>query len=144
MAIQKYETGGGVVIRDGHILLLDRPKRDEVRLPKGHIDPGETPELTALRETTEESGYVDLQIIAELGTQFVEFDRDGDHYIRTEHYFLMQLLSTKRVKRSENDEKQFRPIWVAMSEAAQQLTFPAEQQVVQKAIERYQQLGKDL
>ena len=55
MVIKRYETGGGVVVHEGKVLLLDRPKRGEVRLPKGHIDPGETPEMTALRETTEES-----------------------------------------------------------------------------------------
>ena len=67
--IQRYQTAGGVVIYQQQMLLLDRPARQEVRLPKGHIDPGETPAITALRETREESGYVDLTILAEAAMQ---------------------------------------------------------------------------
>ena len=104
-------------------------------LPKGHIDPGETPELTALRETTEESGYADLQIIADLGCQLVEFDYEDIHYIRDEHYFLMQLTGMQRIKRSKLDEKQFRPIWVSFADAVAKLTFPAEKQVVSLALQ---------
>jgi 8-oxo-dGTP pyrophosphatase MutT (NUDIX family) len=85
--IQRYETGGGVVIYQQRMLLLNRPTRQEVRLPKGHIDPGESPVMTSLRETGEESGYVDLLILADLGSQVVTFQRDGQQYIRTEFYF---------------------------------------------------------
>lgn len=135
MVIKRYETGGGIVVHEGKVLLLDRPKRGEVRLPKGHIDPGETPEMTALRETTEESGYADLQIIAALGCHLVEFDYEDTHYIRNEYYFLMQLTGTQRIKRSKLDEKQFRPIWVPFADAVAKLTFPAEKQVVSLALQ---------
>jgi len=88
--VVRYRAAGGVVVDGERVLVLRRPGRGEVRLPKGHIDPGETPRAAALREVGEESGYADLEIVADLGTQTVEFDWDGRHYVRDEHYFLMQ------------------------------------------------------
>ena len=138
MALVKYSTGGGVVIDEEKMLLLDRPKRKEIRLPKGHIEAGETPDVTALRETTEETGYSDLEIVADLGESEVEFDHNGDHYVRTEHYFLMRLLSKKQNKRGKTDEEQFRPIWLPLTTAPQALTFDAERKIAYLAIEQVQ------
>jgi 8-oxo-dGTP pyrophosphatase MutT (NUDIX family) len=61
---------GGVVFRpvgDGHHVLLVRSSRSpRWVLPKGHIDAGETPEETAVREVREEAG-VDASIHGEVG-----------------------------------------------------------------------------
>ncbi len=135
MATKHYSAAGGVVIDAGTMLLLDRPLRREVRLPKGHIDAGETPERAALRETAEESGYADLEIIDDLGRQVVTYTFQGDDFVRTEHYFLMRLLSPRRVARSRKDEAQFTPLWLPLAEAVDRLTFEAEQQFAQRAIE---------
>ncbi|HEY7293662.1 MAG TPA: NUDIX domain-containing protein [Dehalococcoidia bacterium] len=44
--LRRYHTAGGIVVRDGRALLLHRIKGHvgEVRLPKGHVEPGETEE----------------------------------------------------------------------------------------------------
>ncbi|MDQ3249923.1 MAG: NUDIX domain-containing protein [Chloroflexota bacterium] len=132
--IRRYSAAGGVVIDQGKMLLLDRPKRGEVRLPKGHIDPGEAPAETALRETTEESGYADLVIVADLGSQEVEFEHQGRHTIRTEYYYLMRLQSDHQVARDLHDAGQFRIQWTALDQAIDQLTYPSEQAMARKAI----------
>jgi len=154
MAIRRYKAAGGVVIQRGmiegldkeldeekaYVLLLDRPDRDEVRLPKGHIDPGEDAQEAALRETEEEAGFADLSILADLGSQTVEFDYKGRHYIRGERYFLMTLRSSRCSVRPTQDEEQFRPLWIELENAADRLTFDAEQTVVRAAVERYRKL----
>ncbi len=137
MATKTYRAAGGVVIDGDRMLLLDRPLRREVRLPKGHIDPGETATVAALRETAEESGYDDLEIVADLGSQVVKFNYLGDDFVREEHYYLMRLVSERTVRRNRKDEAQFHPIWVALDEAAARLTFPPEQQFAQRAIDIY-------
>jgi len=135
MTTKTYRSAGGVVIDGDRMLLLDRPLRREVRLPKGHIDPGETATIAALRETTEESGYGDLEIVADLGSQVVKFNYLGDDYVREEHYYLMRLVSERTIRRTRKDETQFKPIWVFLDEAAARLTFPAEQQFAQRAVD---------
>ncbi len=129
-----YESAGSVVIHNGHMLLLDRPGRGEVRLPKGHIDPGESPAMCALRETTEESGYADLEIVTDLGMNDVEFTNGNKNVVRTEHYFLVRLRSERMTRRTENDAAQFTVLWVALDEAVARLTFEAEQAVAVAAL----------
>jgi 8-oxo-dGTP pyrophosphatase MutT (NUDIX family) len=134
----EYVAAGTVIIHDGQMLLLDRPRRGEVRLPKGHVDPGETHSETALRETIEETGYFELEIVADLGEHLVEFDHEGIHYRRTEHYYLVRKLGDGQEPRSPKDEQQFRVMWVPMAEAVEQLTYLAEQEVALAAIAAYQ------
>ncbi len=130
-----YTAAGGVVTSadQTEILLLIRPEQDEVRLPKGHIDPGETPRETALRETQEESGYSDLEILADLGTQLVVFSVDNKVVQRTEHYFLMRARSRQQIERPPVDAEQFFTIWVSWDEALEHITFEAEKLWIQKA-----------
>src|SRR5688500_12421780 len=56
----REHSAGGVVIRehDGRYeLAAIRPAhRAVLALPKGHVDPGETPEVAAQREVLEETG----------------------------------------------------------------------------------------
>jgi 8-oxo-dGTP pyrophosphatase MutT (NUDIX family) len=134
-----YSAAGGIVVHEGKMLLLNRPTRQEVRLPKGHIEDGETPEAAALRETSEETGYGDLSILAALGNQLIEFDYQDIHIVRLEYYFLMRLESSRQQQRSAKDELQFQPLWVALAQAADQLTYEAEKNMARRAIQRLEQ-----
>lgn len=134
MALRRYRAAGGVVIHQGKMLLLDRPSRDEVRLPKGHIEAGETAAQTALRETTEETGYADLLLVHDLGSQEIEFEYQGDHYRRQEQYFLMNLASERQVERSHGDRADFAVRWVEMADAPDELTYESEQSVAVAAV----------
>ena len=62
------EHCAGIVIyrneSDGRrYLLLHHRDGGHWSLPKGHIEPGESPENAALRETREETGIADIEII---------------------------------------------------------------------------------
>lgn len=133
----RYTAAGGVVIHQAKVLLLDRPARGEIRLPKGHLEEGETPEITALRETVEETGYAELAIVADLGSQVVEFDYDGSHCVRTEHYFLMRLVSDRQVARNAHDSAEFNVLWSPLAQAVDRLSFASEKAVAHKAIAHY-------
>ena len=52
----RVDAAGGVVVRDGRVLLVHRPRYDDWSLPKGKLDPGESFEEAALREVEEETG----------------------------------------------------------------------------------------
>ncbi|RIK34846.1 MAG: hypothetical protein DCC55_32140 [Chloroflexi bacterium] len=130
----EYDAAGGVVVDGSQMLLLDRPERGEVRLPKGHIEAGESAGTAALRETAEETGYDHLVIVADLGEQVVEFDYQGKHIIRREHFFLMRPVSHHQSPRAPADEAQFRVRWSSLDEAVGQLTFAAEQEMARRAL----------
>lgn len=145
MDTRAYETGGGIVFdhRD-RILLIERHvpreegERHEIRLPKGHIDPGETPEQAALREVREETGYGALEVLAPLGHHDVEFDYAGAHVQRREHYFLMRLLDDTpgQPNFSHGEEALFRVRWVAgLDEAIHLLTYESEKEFARRARE---------
>ena len=128
-----YRAAGGVVIHQGKVLLLDRPSRGEVRLPKGHIEEGESPAEAALREVREEAGYAHLDVVADLGTQRVQFEDSRRQVTRDEYYFLMRLRDEGQVERDEQ-EQQFIPLWTLAADALGCLTFEAEREFVRRAL----------
>jgi 8-oxo-dGTP diphosphatase len=127
----RYTAAGGVVVHDGRVLALRRPGRGEVRLPKGHVEPGENVQAAAVRETREESGYAGLMVVADLGTQVVEFDYAGRHVVRHERYFLMALASHPYLP--TRGEEQFEPLWLTWDEVLAALTFEEEREWVRRA-----------
>ena len=131
----RYQAAGGVVVDGDKVLVLRRPSRDEVRLPKGHIKKGESRAEAALREVIEESGYADLEIQTDLGHQVVEYDYEGAHVVRDEYYFAMRLRSERQIEREEG-EFQFIPDWIAWEEALAELTFEPECEWVRRAQEK--------
>jgi 8-oxo-dGTP pyrophosphatase MutT (NUDIX family) len=53
----RIRAAGGVVVRDGAVLVVHRPRYDDWSFPKGKADhDGEPDEDTALREVQEETG----------------------------------------------------------------------------------------
>jgi 8-oxo-dGTP pyrophosphatase MutT (NUDIX family) len=133
----RYESAGGVVVEGERVLVLRRPSRDEIRLPKGHVEEGESALETALREVAEESGYDDLETVADLGRQIVEFDYKGTHVVRDERYFLMRPQSLHHIER-EKKELQFIPDWLDWDEALAALSYEAEREWVRRAREAAQ------
>jgi 8-oxo-dGTP pyrophosphatase MutT (NUDIX family) len=127
-----YSAAGGVVVQEDQVLVLRRPSRDEVRLPKGHVKASESVQRAAMREVTEESGYADVEIVCDLGEQIVEFDFRGQHVIRVERYFLMTATTSRQVER-EPQEAQFLPDWLGWDEALSELTFEPEREWVRRA-----------
>ncbi len=143
--IKRYRAAGGVVLDEqGRVLLLQREVRRtdtpnlEIRLPKGHIEPGETPEEAALREVCEESGYCHLALVADLGELHNEFDFRNKRVIRDERYYLMRLTRPDRQPshhpHPHSEEALFQPLWASsLDEAEALLTFESEKTFIRRA-----------
>jgi 8-oxo-dGTP diphosphatase len=110
-------AGGGVILRDGCLLVVHRSRYDDWSLPKGKLEPGETWEQAALREVEEETGLV-CTLGEEVGmTRYLD-GRGRDKLVR---YFRM---SADGEPRPCNEVDEVR--WVPLTEAAGFLTHAPE------------------
>src|SRR5919107_5088546 len=57
MEPDEVRAAGGLIVRDGRVAVVHRPKYDDWSLPKGKLDPGEGFVEAALREVEEETGF---------------------------------------------------------------------------------------
>lgn len=141
---KQYRAAGGIVLDGrGKVLLLERvvPReegpRHEIRLPKGHLDPGESSEAAALREVCEESGYCEVELVLDLGENIVEYQHRGDQITRHERYFLMRLRRDAHRPPAvdpDSEEALFRVRWARdLDEAEQLLTYEGEKLFVRRA-----------
>jgi ADP-ribose pyrophosphatase YjhB (NUDIX family) len=116
--LKRIEQAGGIAVRkDGErwSILLVRAKKDPTVwiFPKGHIEPGETADEAALRETEEEAG-VRGELAGPVGAP-LEF-QSGREPVRVQ-YFL--ILATAEAESPEGRVKR----WYPLERAAEQLTF---------------------
>jgi 8-oxo-dGTP pyrophosphatase MutT (NUDIX family) len=133
---REYASAGGVVAAGGRVLVLKQEIRAgpdgriEMRLPKGHIEPGESRAAAARREVEEEAGLPAPHILADLGHQTVEFDWQGHHTVRDESYFLM---APAPGTPEAPPEAQFERLWLPWEEALARLTYAAEREWLRRA-----------
>jgi 8-oxo-dGTP pyrophosphatase MutT (NUDIX family) len=122
------QQAGGIVFRRnraGISILLVRAKRDPSAwiFPKGHIEPGETPRVTAVRETREEAG-VQGESLGEIGDP-QEFEWAGRWY--RVQYFLIRL--TAETNETDGREK----AWFPFDEALDRVSFPSARDLLRQA-----------
>ena len=101
--------------RDSQVFYLVVSSSDGINwvLPKGHIDPGETPEIAALRELAEEAGVVG-EIVALLSVR--QF-RKGAKELQAQYFLVRETGATESI-----ENRTIR--WEAEAEALELLTFP--------------------
>ncbi len=89
---RRETSAGGVVYRregGGYRLMLIRDRFGRWSMPKGRIEPGETPEEAALREIEEETGVVGRIVAVLPATRY--FFRDGETLVeKAVEYFLVE------------------------------------------------------
>ncbi|MEQ8719580.1 MAG: NUDIX hydrolase [Acidimicrobiales bacterium] len=124
----EVEAAGGVVIDDGRVLVVHRPRYDDWSLPKGKLDPGETHEQAALREVAEETGHV-----CALGRRIGDITYT-DHRGRSKRvrYWVMTATDggTGFVPNDEVDEL----AWVGVESAYALLSYERDRAVLRRAL----------
>lgn len=104
------------------------------QLPKGLIDPGETPKIAALREVREEAG-IETDLIELIET--IEYWYFGDYrgervrFHKSVHFYLL-IYKSGDVENHDSEVLEAR--WVKADEAIEMLAFKSEKAVVEKAL----------
>ena len=111
-------AAGGLVVRDGRVVLVHRPKYDDWSFPKGKCHEGESDEACALREVEEETG-LRCELLEELGqTSYVD-SRGRSKIVR---YWRMRAVDGEFVPDGEVDEIR----WQTLEDAAGLLSWPRD------------------
>lgn len=133
-------SAGGVVVRGepGHeqIAAIVPVRRAPggapvLCLPKGHIDPGESPLQAALREVREEAG-VTAEPIADLGEVRYWYRRDGRSVPKSVVFFLLRYLHGDT---SDHDDEVAEARWIDLREALTELSYEGERETIARALE---------
>jgi 8-oxo-dGTP pyrophosphatase MutT (NUDIX family) len=124
-----FTRAGGIVFRyDGgdprYLVITAKKNTHHWVLPKGHIDPGETPAEAALREVLEETG-VKARIIKPLGVSRIQTAPPSILIL----FFLMEYLG--EIRKSENRQKR----WCSFDEGIRLLSFQNARNLITKAHE---------
>jgi 8-oxo-dGTP pyrophosphatase MutT (NUDIX family) len=128
-------SAGGVVVRGDEVVVIVPTRRaaDGTRvlaLPKGHVDPGETPVQAAQREVREETGIV-ADPVERLGETRYWYRRDGSTIGKAVSFFLFDHVGGDI---ADHDDEVEEVRWIALEEAERELSHAAEREMVTLAI----------
>jgi 8-oxo-dGTP pyrophosphatase MutT (NUDIX family) len=127
-------SSGGVVFRravQDHRFLLIRDPYGNWGLPKGHLEGGETPIEAAVREVAEETGLLELSVIAQLPTIDWYF-KDGTVVVHKFcHFFLIESPAGEPCPQA--DEGITECIWLPLDGALNTLSYANAREVLRAA-----------
>lgn len=88
-------AGGIVKNKKGDLLFIRKNKKWD--LPKGQVKKGEKKKAAALRETSEECGVKQLEVIAKIGKTYHIGSRNGKRFFKTTHWFEMNCFDEQNI-----------------------------------------------
>ena len=120
---EEVQAAGGVVVRDGRVAVVHRPKYEDWTLPKGKLDPSEGFEEAALREVLEETG-----LRCTLGPELVSSNYvDGRGRPKVVRYWAMTV--AEAFERQPDDEVDAMA-WLPIDTAERRLTYGRDVEVL--------------
>lgn len=130
-------SAGGVAFRHGptgiDVALVLVGKQRRWQLPKGLVDAGETPEVTALREVREEAG-IQTTLLAPIETiEYWYVGKQGEAPVRFHKFVHCYLLAYQSGDVTNHDWEVHEARWVPLGDAPTMLAFASERRVVEKA-----------
>jgi 8-oxo-dGTP pyrophosphatase MutT (NUDIX family) len=132
---EQERSAGGVVVRGGETIVIVPTRRGAqgqkvLALPKGHVDPGETPDQTALREVREETG-VEAELVERLGEVRYFYQRGGKRIFKRVTFYL---LAYRDGSLEDHDDEVEEARWMPLEEAVTALSYDGEREMAQRAL----------
>jgi 8-oxo-dGTP diphosphatase len=119
-------AAGTILMRNGEVLLVHRPRYDDWSFPKGKVDGAELLPLTAIRECEEETGFLAV-LGPNLGIDRYETDQ-GEKQV---HYWRARVLEDLGFA---PDEEVDQVAWIPFDQVAQHLTYAQDLEFLERAI----------
>ena len=136
MKTRTERSAGGVTFRargDGFDVAIIRTHEGRWQLPKGWIEDGEPPEMTAVREVREEAG-VDAEVVAPLGTIEYWYRSTYDPEPARVHKFVQVfLLRYLGGSTDDHDDEVTEARWASIDDALDLLSHKDERDMVERA-----------
>lgn len=129
--VREYSAGGLVFDSLGRVAIIARHSRSghlEWCLPKGHIEKGETPQQTAVREIHEETGILG-EIVESIATIDYWFTGTSQRVHKLVHHFALRYLSGEISVLGDPDHEAEEARWVDFSELNNILSYPNERKI---------------
>jgi 8-oxo-dGTP pyrophosphatase MutT (NUDIX family) len=120
-------AAGAVLVRDGTVAIVHRPRYDDWTLPKGNNGPDEDDHTAALREVWEETGHAG-EIERDLGTIEYTTDRRGTLMPKVVRYFVMRDHGGSFEPGAEVDELR----WLDRAAARELLSYARDREVLDR------------
>jgi len=133
MSIEREASYGGVVVRDGEVLVITPAGRPDVcTLPKGGAKAGESTEQTAAREVREETG-VQVRVGERLGDVEYWYRRSGRRVFKTVGFYLCDFVSGDT---ADHDHEVDEARWMPLEQARTALSYPGERRIIERALSK--------
>ena len=130
---REFSAGGIVFNKKGQVLVTQHSQNKHWGFPKGLIDPGQTPDQTALREVKEEGGVV-AEIIGKVGYSKYVYTFNNEKIFKIVTYFLLKYVSGE----TEDHDWEVSDLgWYELEEALKKLSFSHDKELLKKAVEMY-------
>ncbi|KFI45860.1 ADP-ribose pyrophosphatase YjhB, NUDIX family [Bifidobacterium bohemicum] len=128
---REYSAGGLIFDEHGRVALIARHSRNghlEWCLPKGHIEKGETPEQTAVREVHEETGILG-EIVDSIATIDYWFTGTSQRVHKLVHHFALRRIGGELTVEGDPDHEAEDAIWVNFDDLESVLSYPNERKI---------------
>ncbi len=90
-------------------------------IPKGHVEPGEDPKVTAEREIREETGLKNMKVMVWLGKVHFRYRRNHTLVLMTMHIYLVQGLGDTQDLKGEDWLTDLK--WIPSNEAIDKVAY---------------------
>ncbi|WP_300765780.1 NUDIX hydrolase [uncultured Bifidobacterium sp.] len=130
--VREYSAGGLIFNTRDEVAIIARHSRSghlEWCLPKGHIESGETPRETAVREVHEETGILG-EVVDSIATIDYWFTGTNQRVHKLVHHFALRRLSGDLTVEGDPDHEAEEAIWVRFTDLEDVLSYPNERKIV--------------